>query len=400
MGKRIAVAAGALLGIAILGWSTGSLEMTLELLPSPALDAALIFGGGAASLSLTGTSALHWGTWVWQEFALEGNVSSLEVKATLLFGPSTTDFVYDELILEWALAGLEFAFHAAQLSGAVLGGPASGAVLKARAEFGEVELEGVTEFGASTEGIEIFHAASGLSRRYTTDPRPPGNGFTAQRLSLSGLALPCSGCPEGTLELYFTKGSGFEYAEISVDDHPVWCCPEILLDGTIKWKPRTKSVTIVPEVKAPPACLTPHFELDWEDDALIGMDLAALEFVCDLDGAKLRSVTILKRCCWAFSTPEHGSRVVRCFEADEKGIAYYPQYWELLSLELTGTGCCGKGWRAVFNSYFGEGGSLFGWDMGYLEIEVPIAPGISVSGKMAAKPSGIETVSARIDMSW
>ncbi|HIP98960.1 TPA: hypothetical protein EYH33_00220 [Candidatus Bipolaricaulota bacterium] len=400
MERRIALAAGAILGIFFLGWGSGSLEMELELLPSPALDTSITFRGEAAGLSLTSTSVVHWGTWVWQEFAVAGDISFLNVRASLLFGPSTIDFLYDEVILEWTLAGLWFSFHAAQLSGAVLGGPASGAALKVRATFGEVGLEGVTEFGATVEGIEIFHTASGLSRRYTTDPRSPGNGFTAQRLSLSGLPLPCPGCPEVALELYITKASGFEYVEVSVDDYPVWCCPEILVDGTVKVGLQTKSVTITPAVEVSPACLLPYFELRWEENALTGVDLAALELVCVLGDTVFRSVTVLKRCCWAFSTPEHGSRVVRCFEADAEGIEYYPQYWELVSLELTGPGCCGGSWRAVFNSYFGEGGSLFGWDMGYLEIAVPISPGISIAGVMVAKPSGIEAISVRIGVSW
>ncbi len=378
----------------------GSLELGLSLLPSPTLEAELLFGGEVAGFTFESTSILHWDTWVWQEFAGTGEFGPISVEAKILFGPSTIDFIYDELILSGSVAGLEFGFYAAQLSDAVLGGPASGAAVRVAGSFGGISITSITEFGATPEGIEIFHAASGISRKYTTDPRSPGNGLTAQRLSLAGISLPCAGCPEASLELYFTKERGFEHLSFAVEDFVVWCCPEIEFALEVSFEVQTKSVAIEPSISVAPACFIPYFEVEWSDGVLDGLDFAAFEIGCELPNGKLRSVTILKRCCWGISTPEYGSQVVRCFEADEEGIECYPDYWELLSVEVEGPGCCGGEWRALFNTYFGEPGTLFGWGRVHLELEVPLSPGISASGRLIFVPTGVEEFLIAFAVRW
>ncbi len=388
--------------VAIIGLAAfpyGSLELGLSLLPSPTMEAELLLGGEITRFSLESTSIIHWDTWVWQEFSATGDFGPLSVEGRILFGPSTIDFIYDELVLKMSFAGLELAFYAAQLSDAVLGGPASGAALRITGSFGKVGFESITEFGATPEGIEIFHAPIGLSREYTTDPRVPGNGLTGQKLSLSGISLPCLGCPDISLELYLTKEEGFGYLSFAVEEFLGWCCPEIRFSLEVSFELQTKSVAIEPSIHVSPACFTPYFELNWDDHTLGDLDFAAFEITCDLPNGILRSVTILKRCCWAISTPEYGSQVVRCFEADEEGIEYYPEYWELISLELSGPACCGE-WKATFNVYFGGDPALFGWGMSHLKLEVPLSSDIAVSGRLDIVPSGIEGLLVSLTMSW
>ncbi len=385
--------------IGIAAFPYGSFELGLSLLPSPTMEAELLLGGEISGFSLESTSIIHWDTWVWQEFSATGDFGPLSVEGRILFGPSTIDFIYDELVLKMSFAGLELAFYAAQLSDAVLGGPASGAALRVTGSFGKVGFESVTEFGATPEGIEIFHAPTGLSREYTTDPRAPGNGLTGQKLSLSGISLPCLGCPDASLELYLTKEEGFEYLTLAVEELFGWCCPEVKFSLEVTFELQVKSVVLEPHVSLAPACFTPYLELDWGDQRLEGLDFAAFEITCDLPNGVLRSVTILKRCCWAISTPEYGSRVVRCFEADEEGIEYYPEYWELISLELSGPACCGE-WKATFNAYFGDEEFLFGWNMGYISLEIPLSEGIRLGSILEISTTGIEDFTISAIISW
>ncbi len=242
-GFVIAASVVSLLGIiGIAGGLQGELEAELSLLPYLSLDSSLelSYGFGAGTVSFFTQFSL--GTWVWQEFSGEGSFGPFSWEAHLLFGPSTTDFLYDEIILRTSFAGLELGLYTAQLSDAVLGGPADGAALMVSGEFGEMELESVTEFGARPEGIEIFHAATGLSRKYTTDPRIPGNGLTGEKVSLKGVPL-CCGLSTGA-ELYWTKEQGFEHLKFSLEGVGLWYCPEITADIEVTFELQTKSVVL------------------------------------------------------------------------------------------------------------------------------------------------------------
>ena len=336
------------------------------------------------------------GTWVWQEFSGEGSFGPFSWEAHLLFGPSTVDFLYDELILRTSFAGLELGLYAAQLSDAVLGGPADGAALMVSGEFGEMELESVTEFGARPEGVEIFHAATGLSRKYTTDPRIPGNGLTGEKVSLKGVPL-CCGLSTGA-ELYWTKEQGFEHLKFSLEGVGLWYCPEITADIEVTFELQTKSVVITPEVEAPGigACFVPYLSVITDikglDPKIEGIQLSALEWECDLDDVRLRGLTVLDRCNWAISTEEHGSELVERWRADAEGIQYYTDYWELLSVEAKGPGCCGE-WKITLNAYFGNDPGLFGWSMGYLRLEVPLAEGLRAWVLLQVDTSGVHSLS-------
>jgi|Deesub1362A_J573_1020465.scaffolds.fasta_scaffold02846_4 hypothetical protein len=385
---------------ALAGFASGELELEVGLLPSPTLRSSLVLRGEAAGLSLASTSIAYLDTWVWQEFSARGAIGPLSLEGVILFGPSTLDFVYGEAVLGLSLAGVDVTLYAAQLSDAVLGGPSAGAALEMEVGLWGMGARAITEFGASPTGIEIFHAPTGISREYTTDPRPGGEGFTAQRLYLTGMPPPCPGCPSLDLELSFTKDDGFAYLKISAEELFTWCCPRVAFDLEVEFRVQTKAVAISPRITVGPACLVPHLEPEWDPFVLGGISVAALELSCELDGARLRSVTILKRCCWAISAPEFGSRVVRCFVADREGIEYYPEYWELLSVEVWGPACCGGEWRATFNAYFGDTGALLGWGMGYLELWVPLAAGWELGGRMQAAPGGVEELSLTVGFSW
>ena len=395
-GFVIAASVVSLLGIiGIAGGLQGELEAELSLLPYLSLDSSLELSYGFGAGTVSSFTQFSLGTWVWQEFSGEGSFGPLSWEAHLLFGPSTVDFLYDELVLRTSFAGLELGLYAAQLSDAVLGGPADGAALMVSGEFGEMELESITEFGARPEGIEIFHAATGLSRKYTTDPRVPGKGLTGEKITLKGLRLCCGLSAE--TELYLSQ-RGFEHLKLLLKGVELWSCPEITADIEVTFELQTKSVVITPEVEAPGigACFVPYLSVITDikglDPKIEGIQLSALEWECDLDDVRLRGLTVLDRCNWAISTEEYGSELVERWRADAEGIQYYTDYWELLSVEAKGPGCCGE-WKITLNAYFGDDPGLFGWSMGYLRLEVPLAEGLRAWVLLQVDTSGVHSLS-------
>ena len=157
-------------------------------------------------------------------------------------------------------------------------------------------------------------------------------------------------------------------------------------------------MVITPEVEAPGigACFVPYLSVIADnkglDPEIEGIQLSALEWECDLDNVRLRGLTVLDRCNWAISTEEYGSELVERWRADEEGIQYYTDHWEFLSVEAKGPGCCGE-WKITLNAYFGDDPGLFGWSMGYLRLEVPLAEGLRAWVLLQVDTSGVHSLS-------
>jgi len=390
--------------IGIAGGLQGELGAELSLLPYLSLDSSLELSRGFGAGTVSSFTQFSLGTWVWQEFSGMGSFGPFSWEAHLLFGPSTVDFLYDEAILRTSFAGLELGLYAAQLSDAVLGGPADGAALMVSGELGEMELKSVTEFGATPEEIEIFHAGTGLSRTYTTDPRVPGSGLTGEKLSLKGAPLCCG--LSSRAELYWTKEQGFEHLKFSLEGVGLWSCPEITADIEVTFELQTKSAVITPEVEVPDVegCFAPYLSVVTDNKGLNpeieGITVSALELECDLRNIHFKDLTVLDRCYWAISTEEYRSELVERWCANEEGIQYYTDYWELLSVEAKGPGCCGSEWRALFNTYFGEEGPLFGWGMSHLKLSIPLGEAISSELLLDVSASGVEELSIKLSLAW
>jgi len=393
-----------LLGMTVWGDSLGGeLGLELTLLPHLTLDNSFTFFYGLENQRASSFSRFFWGTWVWQEFTGKGNLGPLGWEGHLLFGPSTVDYLYGEIVLSASIAGLDLGFYAAQLSKAVLGGPANGAALRVSGKISEIEIESTTEFGATPEGIEIFHAATGFSRKYTTDPRIPGSCFTGERLKLEG--IPLCGELAGTAELYFTKDEGFKKLSFTLSGIKLWGSPPISADIGVEFQTQTKSMSFTPRVEFPGGCLVPYMDVITEkwgmDPTIRGFSVSGLKFEGELGGARLRDLTVLDRCHYAISTPEYGSKIVYRPEADKEGVDYYVDCWELTSLELSRPACCGGEWKLLANTYFGgDNVGLFGWGMSDIDLEFPLGENLTISGRLKVTRTGVDDFSVGVRWSW
>lgn len=371
-----------------------------------ALDLGLDVGYtlGAVTLSTDGLLVLP-GTWVWQGFSAVGRFGGYGLTANVLFGPSTVDYLYAEAIVDLSIAGIDVAWHAAQLSDAVLGGPADGWALRIAGSVGVLDLVSISEFGARIEdddfdGITIVHAATGLERHYATDPVVPGQGFTGEKLSLGGLPFCCA---EIGAELYFTC-DGFEFASFAVTGIGVGAVPWLSLDVDLTFQLQTKSLVLAPRLSlGEVACVELYSEIDWDaaNRSIDGIGFYAIDLSCEIGPVTVRDVAVLDLNRYAITTEPYGSAIERLIDAIEAGHDVYPDYWEMLSIAYRGEGCCGGDLTFLLNVYFDDASaSLFDWAMTHVEAAVPLAEGFTFTLGMETIPAGVDSLTFGFHVDW
>lgn len=191
MTKRILIAAMlmmVILGLTLLADSpfsgSWSSEITFEqgdINPFKSLDSVLDLNYSFGSFLGASESEFELFGFIWQGFGITGTLDAFNIQGDVLFGPSTADYIYGQLIVSMSIAGVDFGFYAAQLSDAVLQGAADGFVVRLAGSTGAFDIVSITEFGAQIEdeddddfnGITIYHAATGLYKHYVTNPLVP-----------------------------------------------------------------------------------------------------------------------------------------------------------------------------------------------------------------------------------
>ena len=359
---------------------------------------------GAVTLSTDGLFVLA-GTWVWQGFSAAGRFGGYGLTTNVLFGPSTTDYLYAEAIVELSIAGIDVGWHAAQLSDAVLGGAADGWAVRVAGSVGTLDLVSITEFGARIEdeefdGITIVHAATGEERHYATDPVVPGQGFTGEKLSVRGLSF---GCADLDATLYLTC-TGFEYVSFGVRGIEVGFVPWLAFDMELTFELDEKSLALEPRLLlGEVACVELYAELDWDAAALSidGIGLYGIELTCRLGSVTVRDVAVFDLDHYVITTEAYGSIVERLVDAIEEGHDYYADYWEMFSIAYTGDGCCGGDLTFLANVYFSEfSSSLFDWAMTHVEAAIPFGAGFSFTLGMEIRPTGIDSLAFGFHIDW
>jgi len=359
---------------------------------------------GAMTLSTDGLLVLP-GTWVWQGFSAVGRFGGYSLAANVLFGPSTADYLYAEAIVELSIAGIDTAWHAAQLSDAVLGGPADGWALQVTGSIGTVDLTSITEFGARIEdgefdGITIVHAATGEERHYATDPVVPGQGFTGEKLSVRGLSF---GCVDLDATVYLTC-AGFQYVSFGVTGIEVGGLSWLTFDVELTLELQTKSLVLTPRlVLGEVACIEVYAELEWDAATLSvgGIGLYGIELSGRLGPVTVRDVVVFDLNRYVMTTEPYGSKAERLIDAIEDGHSYYPDYWEMLSFAYRGDGCCGQEITFLANAYFDEGsGGLFDWTMTHVEAEIPFAEAFSFTLGMEVRLAGVDALTFGFHIDW
>jgi hypothetical protein len=402
MKKRILVVmmlVGGVLGLTLVAgplsgsWSS---EITFDqgdLNPLRSLESMLEIEYSLGSFISTSESEFQLFGFIWQGFGLTGTLGAFGVQGDVLFGASTADYIYAQGILSTSMAGIDFALYAAQLSDAVLQGPADGFALRIAGSAGPLDIVSITEMGAQIEddddddfnGITIYHASTGLYRHYVTNPIVVGQGFTGEKLTVSGWSF---GCVEDIKSTLYMSCSGFEFIKFELSGIDVglgW----LTLDAELKFEMQAKSLKLTPTLNlGNPACIDVYSAIltDAPDDtlysgftSLTGISVYGLGLTFSWQGVTFKSLSVLDTAHYAITTPEYGSVIEEITEALEDGDEVYFEYWELMSIQVEGDGCCGGSYSFLANSYFDKNStSLFGWGMTHIEVAVPVGPMISL----------------------
>jgi len=367
--------------------------------------------------SLLGASESEWMLFgfIWQGFGVTGTLGAFDIQGDLLFGPSTADYIYGQLIVSISIAGIDFGFYAAQLSDAVLQGPADGFAVRLAGSTGAFDIVSIMEFGAQIKdeddddfnGITIYHAATGLYKHYITNPIVVGQGFTGEKVTVSGWSF---GCVEDIAITLYMTCQGFDSLTFDLTGIDVGLC-WLSFDVELTFQLQTKSIVLIPTVVlGEAACIDVYAAVltDAQDNtiygsftSLTGISLYGLGFIYSWDGVTVKDLTVLDTGHYAITTPEYGSVIEEITEALEDGHEYYADYWELISIEVIGDGCCGGSYTFLANTYFKcDSSSLFDWGMTHIEASMPISSNLFLSGEIEISTDGLDHFGFGVRVSW
>jgi len=402
--KTIAIAA-LILGIASLsllaGPLSGTWQATLAIDPNPFSFAELssTFTGNYTVGGFTATSNSEFllAGFIWQGFGITGTLGAFTVQCDLLFGASTADFIYDQLIVTASIAGIDFGLYWAQLSGAVLGGPADGSVLCMAGSIGDIDIESYFELGAQVEdknddnfnGITIYHATTGAHKHYVTNPLvigPSGSccgGFTGESLIVSGWSF---GCVEDISTTLHMTWQGFDYLKLSltgIETGIDW----LRFGVDLTFQLQTKTLVLTPTINlGESTCIDLYAELLTDPavmTSITGIGIYGLGFESSFGSVTVKDLSVFDTGCYAITTEEYGSVIEDKADALKHGHDFYPDYWEMFSLKVTGDGCCGGSYAFRTNTYFDKNATnLFGWGMTHIEAEFPINSQLFLSAEV------------------
>lgn len=372
-------AAGTLSGSAEFGIVTSSTDWFED------MNLELVVNYDLQGISFTSESLIVYpGTWVWQAFGAEGQFGAYGLSTSILFGASTADYLYAEMIIAIPVAGIDFAFHGAQLSSVVVGGPQEGWAVSVAGSAGPFDLISITEFGAEIEdednsGITIIHAPSGQTRHYVTDPRVTGAGFTGQKIKIENVTFCCADLIQA--EIYFTC-AGLDYIGFGVSGLKSglsW----LILDTDLTFALDEKTMTLTPGlVLGDIACFDIYAELKAgaEGTLVDGITIYGIELLCELGPVTVREVAIFDLTKHVITAETFGSKVALLADAIADGYDFYPNYWQLLSIEYIGDGCCGSPLSVLVNTYFSEASTyLFDVAMVHAEASIPLSESFTFS---------------------
>ena len=382
------------------------------------LESLLVIDYTMNGFTTTSTSEFQLLGYVWQEFEATGTLGAFGLQANMLFGPSTEKkYIYAQFIGSVSIAGLDFGLYFAQLSDAVLGGAADGFAIRLAGSIGMVHVVSITELGAKVrdddfDGITIVHAGSGLERSYLTDPVAVGQGFTGQKVTASGLSF---GCVDDIATTLYLTCAGFDFLTLELETIDIglsW----LTFDLDLTFQTTVKTIELTPTlVLADALCIDVYAEVLTNApiststtntifdtyNSITGIGIYGLGFSYSWNGVTVKELTVLNTARYAITTHEYGSVIEEIVEAIENGHDYCVNYWELLSIEVVGDGCCGGTNRFLANTYFNRDESaLFGWGTTYIEGEVAINSTISLSTQLEVSTDGADYLGIGVEVSW
>ena len=417
MMNKTLVAAALILSIVsftlVAGPLSGTWEAALAIAPTPFsfTELSSTFAVNYTVSGFTGTSNSEFvlAGFIWQRFGVTSTLGAFSVQGDLLLGVSTADFIYDQLIVTTSIAGIDFALYWAQLSDAVLGGPADGSVLRIAGSIGDIDIESYFELGARVEdadddnfnGITIYHAATGSHKHYVTNPLVVGQGFTGEKLTVSGWSF---GCVEDIVTTLYMTCHGFDYIKFSLTGIKTgidW----LSFDVDLAFQLQTKTLVLTPTLNlGENTCIDVYAELLTDQAAMTsitGIGVYGLGFESSFGNVTVQDLSVFDTGNYAITTQEYGSVIEDKADALKYGHDFYPDYREMFSIAVTGDGCCGGSYIFHANTYFKAGSaSLFDWGMTHIEATLPVKSVLFLKAEVEVDTAGVDHFGLGMSLSW
>lgn len=369
MTKRICIMTGILLvlfGLTLMasGSLSGSWMSEITSDPGPggrlidSFETVLIVDYTIGGFTATSYSELEWLGFIWQEFDVVGELGAFEVQANTLFGPHTADYIYTQFIGSLSIAGVDLGFYFAQLSDAVVGGPADGFAIRAAGSIAAFDVVSITEFGAQIkdddfDGITIVHAGTGMERSFITDPLVVGQGFTGQKITLSGLSFSC--VEDVSTTLYMTC-DGFDFLKFETEGIVIPNLPWVTLGATLNFTLQEKTLELTPTfVWGDMICadFDLYMSVGTAGDhlTLSSVRIEGIALRCDIGGVNFTGVSF-----WGGGT--------------KPLLLEDTEYWEYYQIKTVDDSCCGP---FSFDAavFFKEGGAQL-FDVALFDVNMSV----------------------------
>jgi len=392
---------------------SGTWEANLAIDPSPfsftELSSTFVVDYTVGGFTGTSNSELSLAGFIWQGFGVTGTLGAFTIHGDLLFGASTADFIYDQVIVTTSIAGIDVGLYWAQLSDVVLGGPADGSVLRMAGNIGDIDIVSYFELSAQVEdkdddsfnGITIYHAATGAHKHYVTNPLVVGQEFTGEKTVVSGWSF---GCVEDIATTLYITCHGFDYIKFAltgIETGIDW----LNFDVDLMFQLQTKTLVLTPTINlGESTCINVYAELLTDPavmTSITGIGIYGLGFTTIFGNVTVRDLSVFNTGCYAITTQEYGSVIEDKADALEYGHDFYPDYWEMFSIKVTGDGCCGGSYTFLANTYFNKNvTSLFDWGMTHIEATIPINSSLFLTTEVEVDTAGVDHFGFGAEASW
>jgi hypothetical protein len=88
-------------------------------------------------------------------------------------------------------------------------------------------------------------------------------------------------------------------------------------------------------------------------------------------------------------------------DAIEEGHEYYPNYWEMIFIDVALAGCCGSSDHIAFYVYFDQAsGSLFDLAMTAVQATVALGPVLQLRGGLSIEAGGSSHLTLGLACVW
>ncbi|MCX7750720.1 MAG: hypothetical protein N2320_04130, partial [Candidatus Bipolaricaulota bacterium] len=403
--NRLGIALVCLATVTLPSWAqitlSGSWEMSLALLPSTALEkAVLTLSMGFSGWTVSSVSTFNNSGFAHQEFQLKGTFGFFSVSGAMAFNPTnsstvtvqfppgctpqTASFTLNPPEYSWAWIKPEFSF--------------AGVTFSAMVEhwlypyIPPYAPEATLNCNPNITGEICWPCCESTSyMRYTLMAAVPPISFTGRfedcctgivfkdfSIKLTNVSLCCGVAYNA--ELYFTK-AGFQYVKFTGLNLLGICCG-FSLDISATFTAGGKEVTVTPKWQGlGDVCVQVFGDVLMNGYTFSGLAIYGYRIKCTLGDCNfIEFLTVVD-----LSNIDEVERIVGdIFTGDE---------YELIRFGLCGQGCCGGKYHVRVDVYFAQSGSLFDISRALVRTEIPLLANLVFTGSFGLPALGAPTLS-------